>query len=522
MKNICIRFSIKLNIDINKLYFLYNGDKLNEGLKLIDIKKNNNINNINILASDKEEIIPKENIISSKEIICPICKENIFINFNNYKINLIKCKNNHNINNIYIKDFQTTQKINISKVICEVCKENNKSETYKNEFYRCLYCGINLCPLCKSNHDKNHNIINYENRNYICDSHNKNYDNYCKDCNKNICMNCLKEHKNHNSIYYGDILPNENIKEEINEFQNYIKELKNNIQNIINNLNNIIENFDIYYNIINDVINNYNNSNRNYETLINIDEFIKYKNKIMNDIKDIINDNNINNKFNKIMKIYDKINLNYIIGEIEIKEEDINREIRIINSFEGWEIEGKIKEGIEEFINEKEIKENIEIKINNEIIPFCYYYKFKEKGKYIIQYSFKNNLIKADCLFADCKLLKYIDLSNFNSKNINNIISMFYGCINIKEINLSNFNTKNVTDMRFMFKGCESLKNINLSNFNTENVINMNGLFYGCKLLNEINLSNFNTKNVTNMNALFSECKSLKKNLIYLPMIKKC
>ena len=165
MKNICIRFSIKLNIDINKLYFLYNGDKLNEGLKLIDIKKNNNINNINILASDKEEIIPKENIISSKEIICPICKENIFINFNNYKINLIKCKNNHNINNIYIKDFQNTQKINISKVICEVCKENNKSETYKNEFYRCLNCGLNLCPLCKSNHDKNHNVINYENRN---------------------------------------------------------------------------------------------------------------------------------------------------------------------------------------------------------------------------------------------------------------------------------------------------------------------------------------------------------------------
>ena len=66
---------------------------------------------------------------------------------------------------------------------------------------------------------------------------------------------------------------------------------------------------------------------------MNIDEFIKYKNKIMNDIKDIINDNNINNKFNKIMNIYDKININYIIGEIEI-----NKKIRIINSFEGWEI----------------------------------------------------------------------------------------------------------------------------------------------------------------------------------------
>ena len=48
------------------------------------------------------------------------------------------------------------------------------------------------------------------------------------------------------------------------------------------------------------------------------------------------------------MNIYDKINnINYIIGEIEIREEDINKEIRIINSFEGWEIESKIKQGVE-------------------------------------------------------------------------------------------------------------------------------------------------------------------------------
>ena len=87
MKNICIRFSIKLNIDINKLYFLYNGDKLNEELKLIDITKGIDKKEIIILVNDINEIIKKENIISSKEIICPICKENIFINFHNYKIN---------------------------------------------------------------------------------------------------------------------------------------------------------------------------------------------------------------------------------------------------------------------------------------------------------------------------------------------------------------------------------------------------------------------------------------------------
>ena len=75
---------------------------------------------------------------------------------------------------------------------------------------------------------------------------------------------------------------------------------------------------------------------------------------------------------------------NYIIGEIEIKEEDINKDIRIINSFEEvkrnkeWP---KDKENDYKYENEKEIKENCKIEINNKIISFCYYYKFKRKEK---------------------------------------------------------------------------------------------------------------------------------------------
>ena len=74
-------------------------------------------------------------------------------------------------------------------------------------------------------------------------------------------------------------------------------------------------------------------------------------------------------------------NNNNIIGEIEIKEVDINKKIQIINSFEefkrnnGW----KDKEDDYKYENEKEIKENCEIKINNNIIPFNYYYEFKKK-----------------------------------------------------------------------------------------------------------------------------------------------
>ena len=155
---------------------------------------------------------------------------------------------------------------------------------------------------------------------------------------------------------------------------------------------------------------------------------------------------------------------NYIIGEIEIREKDVNKDIRIINTFEQAKREYKWEDDKDDYKyeNEKEIKDNCEIKINNKIIPFNYYHKFNEKGKYIIQYIFK--------------------------KNITNMSYIFYGCESLSSINLSNFNNKNVTDMSDMFDGCKSLSSINLSNFNTQNVTDMGKMFSGCKSLSKKNV----------------------------------
>ena len=92
---------------------------------------------------------------------------------------------------------------------------------------------------------------------------------------------------------------------------------------------------------------------------------------------------------------------NYIFAEIEIKEIDINKNIRIINSFEKCKREFSFnnKKNDYKYENEKEIKNNCKITINNEIIPFSYFYKFNHKGKYTIKYSFKNNLIKINHMF---------------------------------------------------------------------------------------------------------------------------
>ena len=51
--------------------------------------------------------------------------------------------------------------------------------------------------------------------------------------------------------------------------------------------------------------------------------------------------------------------------------------------------------------NEKEIKENCKIKINDIDINFNYFHEFKEKGNYIIKYIFTNNLTNTNCLFSN-------------------------------------------------------------------------------------------------------------------------
>ena len=61
--------------------------------------------------------------------------------------------------------------INLKNIICNICKERNKSDTYNNEFYKCYECNINICPLCKSKHNNEHNIINYDKVHYICNKH---------------------------------------------------------------------------------------------------------------------------------------------------------------------------------------------------------------------------------------------------------------------------------------------------------------------------------------------------------------
>ena len=136
---------------------------------------------------------------------------------------------------------------------------------------------------------------------------------------------------------------------------------------------------------------------------------------------------------------------NEIICEYDNKNKG---NIQIFNSYEevvrnnSW-YKGK---GIE---NEKEIKDNCEIYLNENKIDFCYEYELEGK-----------NIIKIKCI-----------------NSLNNTNFMFFSCSFLTSLNLSNFNTNNVKDMSYMFRNCSSLTSLNLSNFNTNNVKDMNEMF---------------------------------------------
>ena len=112
-------------------------------------------------------------------------------------------------------------------------------------------------------------------------------------------------------------------------------------------------------------------------------------------------------------------------------------------------------------------------------------------------------------MFSYCESLMSLDLSNFNTSNVTDMGFMFNNCSSLTSLVFNNFNTSKVTNMQYMFLNCGSLMSLDLSSFNTSKVTSMFNMFYGCSSLTSLVLNNFNTSNVTSMDAMFSNCSSL-------------
>ena len=552
LKDVCEKFGIKNNKDINKLIFIYGGELLNLELSFNEVA--NQIDKqtlkMNILVYDRNPIIieEKESIKKSKDIMCPKCGASCILDCKDYKIELNNCRNKHK-EVIKIKEFDNTQNIDENEIICNVCNINNKGSSYDNKFYICGTCNKNICLLCKENHNKEHILIDYEKRNYLCHKHDEIFASYCEICKENLCMQCQIEHNNnHKIISYMKMLKNiNNITIKIKELKDIIDRFNDNIDNIMNILKNIKINIEKYYMIYNNILNNYDVKKRNYELYKNLNS-INYINNniIIKDVTDIINEKNIINKFNRLYELNMKIENNEIkknevkknevkknevqkneakkkevkkneIKKNEVKKNEVKKNEVKKNESNKTKIK-KILNEINQIKNNEKIKDKVEYKNKINLI-----YKTKEKGTfYIFGYDFVcNNKNNIELIINGNKseLIDYYNLEKGNNNiqliiknDLTNLYGMFYEIHSIYNIDeLKYLNVSKCTSFRSMFYHCSSLSDIKpLEKWDVSKCTDFSYMFSRCYSLLDISpLKKWNVSNCTNFTYLFYDCFSL-------------
>jgi len=499
IKDILRSFAEEVNKNTEDLYFLYNGQLMDENLILEKININND-NKLKILVFDyiNNNKDDKKKIELSKDIICPKCGENCIIFIEDYKINLVECYNGHYTGNILLNEYNNTQKI--KEILCYKCNKN-RTETYQNQFYKCSKCNIYLCPLCKISHNKDfkeHIIIDYNPKNYLCNKHSKNYISYCYECHKNLCQSCSLTHdKNHFLYHFKDLIPIDSEERYLKELDTKINCLKEQINHIKIILDIFMNNINIYYNIYSNIIKNHS---KNYQLLINQINLNGYNEIFMKDIDEIIKVKNTKKKFLMICQIYEKMKFKNEIN-IKYKINDNCNKIKIFgNTFVNnnknnylMYINGT-KFNLNPFINLKEIE------LKDSILEL----KLKEIKE-------STNI---SSMFYECNsLISISGEKKWNTSNITNMSQLFYNCSSLFNLpDISKFITDNVKDMGYMFARCSNLLTLpDISEWETKNVSKMDGMFQSCSSLIELpDISKWNTYNVTLMGSMFNKCSKLK------------
>ena len=534
MRDIISRYGSQSKLSVQEFCFFYNDVKINQDLTLAQI--NDKDKEILIIVSPKENIKNGNKYKKFNYIKCAQSIEPAILEFSNdYMITLLDDKNK--TKKIYMEDYNKTQVLDQTKIKCSICSNTIANQ---EEFYYCFECEKNLCPKCKSLHQEHKNIIDYSQKYFKCPlNQGENFIGYCFSCKKNVCLLCAKDHYGHNARDF--MIKNMDQIRQKNEFYKDIEKVKKIVDDIIGSLKKFKENLNIYVQINDQLNENIMNKNVNYAIIMSLENLINMT-FMSKDFKQILDAPDINEKFQKIMSIYELMedrpnkivtfdykdfeiidnksfgttnnfeNCNEIELKVKIEKTDINKTIYFFDNTNGIYFENE-KSKEHKHNNLREVrKNNATMIIDKKNVSFNKFFKPKKSGIFSIKLLFESKFSLLNCsyMFCECSNIISIDLSKFNAKNVNDMKYMFYGCTSLETINLSSFNTINVTDMQRMFGNCSKLKSLNLQFFNTENVRNMESMFYNCNSLIALDLQSFKTNKVTNMNEMFDGCSSLK------------
>ena len=278
---------------------------------------------------------------------------------------------------------------------------------------------------------------------------------------------------------------------------------------------------------------------KDYEKRDNISEICNSVNRIKSELEKT---NNIETLDNISKKIFEKINENEIILDINIKKNEnfdfsksIHLDVNNKNIINNIYIDGVKKD--KNFTFENEGKHKILLELNNQITNCNKLFKdFKNLLNADLSFFDITNVENLESMFEKCEGIKNFDLSSLNFVKVNNMKKMFRLCSNLEQLNLPYFKSSNIIDMEGLcdhcinlkkidlsFNGkikvkklsnmlsyCNKLTEVNLSSFDTSDVEDMNSMFLGCNSLKSLDLSNFNFQNIINLESMFEKCGELE------------
>ena len=235
----------------------------------------------------------KKDIKMGSKILCPSkkCYSNAIINVNPYFFEINSNCGEHK-NKMDIIEFVNNSGGKEDKETCNFCNKTYKSLIEnKNILYKCS-CGINICDICKEtslkNHPKEHNMIDFKEKDCICCCNNKKkkFLSFCLNCKKNLCIICNENHKTHETINLRVIKIDEKIlKEKLKEQKNKINKFNIIIDKWLKRVNEKIEEFkkklQLHVQLNEIIINQYSSSKKFYQSFKNnqyinfdLDEFV--------------------------------------------------------------------------------------------------------------------------------------------------------------------------------------------------------------------------------------------------------
>jgi hypothetical protein len=221
-----------------------------------------------------------------------------------------------------------------------------------------LHQDLYLCSRHKEEHAKlyeTHKQVKYDDKNYYCEEHFGNFISYCFQCNKNLCNDCLKAHKDKNHIIksYESLAPNLNdIKNDLNLIKQKISDLELFINSIKQSLDGAYQVYYNYYKIAKDITEKYELFNMDLKNYKNLRNFLNLKISNRKIIKDL---NEINSTEDLGLKSKILINIFKEDRNIYNNTQDLNSEKNGLDDYYEW-----IKENVINEVDKNNISTNKE------------------------------------------------------------------------------------------------------------------------------------------------------------------